>query len=371
MAFPLPTLKPRPQTRKWAPNELIDLRDKYKADEPQHSDQNIQIVHFLEQDIKRIEAETTKTEDPKKKKSAPFKIRALKKAIEAIENYVSHITSGHQAREDIEGVGKGIAERIDEILATGGLKRAETLDDNYVRLVNELTKISGIGLVKARKLIDNFKITGIDDLVDKYQRGVIKMGKNQLTHHQVIGLKWAKDISQKIPRAEVDRFNELFAREIPRVHKDLFYEICGSYRRGKAMSGDVDMLVSSQKEMPEDVLASIVQHLTTIGLIVDSLTSEGKTKYMGVAKIDQIARRLDIRVIPYSSWGAARLYFTGSCVFNQLFRGVALQRGFTLNEWGIYHFVNGERGDVVPTNTEEDVFDVVGIKYLTPREREF
>jgi DNA polymerase/3'-5' exonuclease PolX len=353
--------------------EIVDLREHHSSDE-ENNNKNSQICEYLKKVVEHIKAEMTLTNDSKKKKSYGFKMRSIIKATSALENHEEVITSGKQAMT-IPGIGKGIAQRIDEILTTGKLKELETIGDNYVRLIRELTRISGIGLVKAQKLISDFEITSLEDLVEKYNKGEIKIGKNQLTHHQVVGLKYADDFEQKIPRAEIDEIKKILEKEFPKIDGgNLIFEICGSYRRGKTISGDIDILVSSSSSDPQKhILKQIVEHFTEIGLIIDNLTEDGKTKYMGVCKLNDgsVARRIDIRMIPQKNWAAARLYFTGSGQFNVQFRALALQRHFTVNEYGIFHFENGLKGEQIDAATEEDIFKIVGGKYLTPLEREF
>jgi len=85
-----------------------------------------------------------------------------------------------------------------------------------------------------------------------------------------------------------------------------------------------------------------------------------------------IGRRIDIRFVEHSSLGAAMLYFTGSGKFNKIMRYHANTRGFTLNEYGLYTYVNGIKGDSpIPAKTEQDIFKILGFVYLKPTEREF
>jgi DNA polymerase/3'-5' exonuclease PolX len=84
-----------------------------------------------------------------------------------------------------------------------------------------------------------------------------------------------------------------------------------------------------------------------------------------------VGRRIDIRLVNYKSLGAAILYFTGSGKFNKLMRLRANQRGYTLNEYGLYHYDNEIKGEMIPTHTEEDVFKILGFLYLEPEQREF
>ncbi len=75
-------------------------------------------------------------------------------------------------------------------------------------------------------------------------------------------------------------------------------------------------------------------------------------------------------MIPIESYWCGLLYFTGSDFFNTQMRIIALERGFTLSEYSICPLgETGVKGDPIPVNSEEDVFEVLGMKYKTPEER--
>jgi DNA polymerase/3'-5' exonuclease PolX len=94
---------------------------------------------------------------------------------------------------------------------------------------------------------------------------------------------------------------------------------------------------------------------------------------MGICKLssEHVGRRIDIRFVTYPSYGAAMLYFTGSGKFNKIMRYHANQRGYTLNEYGLFHYVNDIKGAQVHTYTEQDIFRILNFVYLKPEEREF
>src|SRR5207302_182373 len=112
--------------------------------------------------------------------------------------------------------------------------------------------------------------------------------------------------------------------------------------------------------------------LTKLGFLVASLTSQGNTKYMGVCKhpVAQIGRRIDIRFVTFDSYAPAILYFTGSKDLNKIMRSIALDKGYTLNEYGLYRFVNGQKGEKVVAQSEREIFHVLGIAYLDPVDRD-
>ena len=64
--------------------------------------------------------------------SLKFKSIALNKALNKLHEYDGEIESGKQAMKDVEGIGKGISKRIDEIISTGTLKELKTNSETSI-----------------------------------------------------------------------------------------------------------------------------------------------------------------------------------------------------------------------------------------------
>lgn len=204
---------------------------------------------------------------------------------------------------------------------------------------------------------------------------------SKLNHHQLIGIKYFDDISKKIPRDEIIIIEKILKKVILDMSKDFIVTICGSYRRGRPRSGDVDTLIthtsiktkSDLESSGKDVLTKIVFMLENLGFLVDHLTEGSTTKYMGVCicpKKGKIARRIDIRLVPYESYGAAILYFTGSKTFNTNMRTHALQKNFKLSEYGLFKMENGKEKEQISCPNEKDIFKVLDYPYAEPPERD-
>jgi DNA polymerase (family 10) len=73
----------------------------------------------------------------------------------------------------------------------------------------------------------------------------------------------------------------------------------------------------------------------------------------------------DLRVVPAQSFGAALCYFTGSVDHCVALRRVAIEKGFKLNEYGLFE---GERR--IAGATEEEVYAALGLDYIAPELRE-
>jgi DNA polymerase/3'-5' exonuclease PolX len=304
------------------------------------------------------------------------KISSFTKGRDAIRGFEGEIKSGAQARKDIPGVGEGIAKRIDEFLETGKLAELELQCNSTTgnaKIIMDLTGVTGIGEVKARNLVEEFGVTSVQDLIDKYHSGRIRIEKNQLTHHIAVGLEFYRDLQLRMPWSEADQIAKRIRDLVP---ARLTVTVCGSYRRKKETCGDIDVLISDPVSSGAFTLSTVVETLHKSGLLVGHLTSHGDTKYMGVcrARQDLPGRRIDIRFVPHNSLGAAILYFTGSGKFNKIMRFRANQRGYTLNEYGLFHIDDGKdgcKGAQIATPTEEDVFKILRFLYLTPEQRDF
>ena len=211
--------------------------------------------------------------------------------------------------------------------------------------------------------------------LDNETKQLCKIHKDTL-----IGLKYFHDITQKIPRDEIQVAEIILKRVAEHMSKDLQVILCGSYRREREKSGDIDCCImhpgiKTQEDIKTNeynILANFVEMLINVGFIIDQLDM-GLQKFMGLCMIKQnnkksnIARRLDIRFMPYESYGSALLYFTGSSNFNTDIRKIALSKGYSLSEFG---FKKKSDNILIPCATEEDVFKFLDLKYKTPKERD-
>jgi len=302
-----------------------------------------------------------------------FKLASYRKTLRVIKNMSVEITNTDQIK-DIKGIGKTTIEKINEILETGTLTQIKDFGSKYTQLM-ELQKITGIGPTKAKKLLEQ-NIT-LDKLIkidfSKISESDIPL-IDAMTHHQQLGVKYYHDLEHRIPYSEIQQI-ETFLKKMLKEHlSDLNMMICGSYRRKKETSGDIDILLYHNTETLEkksNYLTLFLKLLISKKFITDHLTSiDNPTKYMGFCKLKKYNRRIDIRLIPRNMLSSAMLYFTGSGDFNKSMRTFALKKGFTINEYGIYKLIkDGTRGLKIRTNYEKDIFKVLKVDYVEPEDR--
>ena len=288
--------------------------------------------------------------------SKKWNLKALSSAINEIKKYNKEIVDGDTLKSEIKGIGDKISKRIDEILETGTLKELNNVDLNN-NAIDNILLITGVGMVRAKKWI-KLGINNINDVKNAISNGTITS-----THHIDIGIKYYDDFQKRIKREEIDKMKLLLDTSIKKINKSILFEICGSYRRGLLESGDIDILITHPTDR---FLKKIIKELINNKFIIDSLTSKGDTKFMGVCKLYETERRIDIREVDYKSYYAALLYFTGSKDFNLYIRNKALEKNYSLNEYGL---TNLENNSLQILNNEKEIFDILDIPYLPPTER--
>jgi DNA polymerase (family 10) len=260
-----------------------------------------------------------------------FKPRAYERAALGVEAYGRELAQLYKEKRfkgllEIPGVGKGIAEHVEEYLKKGHFKEYEHLKKKVPAEISELLEIEGIGPRMIKTLWQKLKIRDVEGL-----EKAAKAGKIAKLEH--FGKKSEEKILKGIELLERSRGRHILGLVLPEVRAlekmiQAFPEVdeaivAGSLRRRKETIGDIDILVTSDR--PEQVMARFLK-LPQVAHIY----STGKTKTM--VKL-QNGIDADLRVVPEISFGAALNYFTGSKEHNVYLREVAIKKGYKLNEY--------------------------------------
>jgi len=293
------------------------------------------------------------------KHGEPFRARAYQKAQETIMSFPYDIVTPQQLKGK-PNIGPTIMEKLEEYTKTGGtLKVLEREKNNPVNILGE---VYGIGPKKAAELVDN-GITSIEQL---------RKNQHVLNDVQKVGLTYYEDIMKRIPRSEIEEYNDVFESNFKTIATPKSrFEIVGSYRRGAENSGDIDVIITSDCT---HVFIHFIDLLIKNKIILEVL-SRGPTKCLVIAKIpsSKVARRVDFLYASQEEFPFSILYFTGSKIFNTVMRNKALQMGLTMNEHGLYHLTdNGKKKGEKVNHTftsEKDIFDYLHMEYKTPKER--
>ena len=262
-----------------------------------------------------------------------------------------------------KGVGKGVKEKIEEIMETGtcsAYEKIKNLTDDRKKEIKAkqlFMDIHGVGPQHANKLIKAGFLT-IEDL--KKEKDISKY----LNDVQKLGLKFYKDMNERIPYKEIQNHEKYLKMVLEKVDDEAELTIAGSYRRKKKTSGDIDILL---KGGSRKVFDNFIEALELSGYLVGTF-AKGTKKYMGMGVFDSLPRRIDIMYTKPDEYPFAVLYFTGSSEFNQRMRTEVLGRGLSLNEYSLKHVDTKKKVDH-EFNNEKDIFDYLGYKYLAPEDR--
>jgi DNA polymerase/3'-5' exonuclease PolX len=253
--------------------------------------------------------------------------------------------------KSVSGIGASSLAHMREYLEKGTL---EIIEAERLNPENILSDIYGVGPKKAKELVQK-GVTSIAQLRKRQDELLNKVQK--------VGLQYYEDILERIPRSEIDKYNEVFKAAVPPTAK---YEIVGSYRRGAADSGDIDVIITSENKLD---FQNFIDFLISKHIILEVL-SRGDSKCLVIARIStpKYARRVDFLYTSPQEYPFAVLYFTGSKGFNTVMRGHALKQGYSLNEHELTVKSNGEKiqGKFVE---EKDIFDFLGLVYVNPENR--
>lgn len=336
--------------------------------------ENTKIIEQFEKLADQISVQINSSINKKEQLTHGHRLRQIKNVIKILKNYPKKITSGEELK-DIKGIGKHSVDRINEILKTDKLSeiKFQKKSKKELEYIEELEKIINIGRKTAIDLVKQENIKSIKELKKAH-----KEGKIELNNKILLGLKYYDKHKGDIPRKETMKIETLLKQTALRTNKELFIIICGSYRRLKITSNDIDVLLTHPKiktmkdlkklSVKDNYLRKFVMNLKKQGFILDDLTDKNFIhKYMGFCRYDKNPiRRIDIRFVPNESYYPALLYFTGSGSFNRKMRELANSLGYKLNEYGLYTIGTDTK---VKVKSEKDIFDRLGMEYIEPENR--
>ena len=301
----------------------------------------------------------------------PFKCRAYHNAARVIGSLTKDINDlvRSDELEGIKGIGKGLAEKIHELLETGELGYRKELKKTLPDGLFDMLRIQGLGPKKVKVLYERLKIQSIDQLEKA-------AGAHKLKNLDGFGIKTEENILKGIQnlRKHIDKHlypeaqmaAEQILEAIKRHKGVLRCEIAGSLRRRKEIIGDIDILASARRKDAVQIMELFTSHPD-----VASVVARGETKSSVILRS---AINCDLRVVEVKEFPFALAYFTGSKEHNIEMRSLAKNFGWSLNEYGFSQAGNSAhrpRGKRLPLCKEEsDIFKALSLQFIPPELRE-
>ena len=291
------------------------------------------------------------------------RILAYRRAAESIQELGRDVNQVYAAGEltEIPGIGKTLADKIEEMLTTGKLQFYEKLAQEIPPSLVELLRVEGLGPKRVGQVYKELGITTLDELTAAARAGKLSQlpGMGAKSEAKIVAAIEAlarhgdgrTPLGDALPLAQ-----EILATlaELPGVSQTA---VGGSLRRRRETIGDIDLLIAATEAEP------IMDRFCRLPM-VETVLGHGPTK-SSVLLLNGI--QVDLRVLPAERWGTLLSYFTGSKDHNVRLRELALKRGLSLNE---HAFTPVDGGDEILCATEEEVYRVLDLPYIPPVLRE-
>ncbi|HET9328352.1 MAG TPA: DNA polymerase/3'-5' exonuclease PolX [Candidatus Eisenbacteria bacterium] len=288
----------------------------------------------------------------------PFRVRAYREAARVLGELLEPAAGlDVQALKGLPGIGGDLAVKIRDVIDTGTTALFEETKLKVPLEVVALTELQGMGPKRVKMLLDR-GIKNRDQLEQAARSGALRelpgFGETLVTKlikaiesAARIGGRPLLSAAWPVAEALVARF-----RQIPGVTQT---EATGSFRRRRETVGDLDILVSGGDAAR--VMGSLTEY-SEVGEILGRGDSKSSVRLKSGLQVD-------VRLVPEEGFGAALLYFTGSKAHNIALRKIAIDKGWMLNEYGLF-----DDGTRIAGRTEEEVYHKLGMDWIPPELRE-
>jgi DNA polymerase (family 10) len=291
-----------------------------------------------------------------------YRVIAYRKAADALRDLPQDIHAIYQEGklQEIPGVGKAIAGKIEEMIETGKLSYYEELAEEIPLGLLEILAIDGVGPKKAAQFWKDANIQSLDELEAAAQAGELRslsgMGarseqkilagieayRRRQTDRFLLGQAWENAVSIEERLLEIDG--------VKRVG------LAGSLRRYRETVGDLDIVAGTSA--PPVVLEAFMNFPE-----VERVLGQGETK---VSVVLHNGLRVQLWAHPDEHFGSALQYATGSQAHNVRLREYSLSKGLSLSEHGF----KNEADELIDCPDEEDVYKKLGLPWIPAELRE-
>jgi DNA polymerase (family 10) len=295
-----------------------------------------------------------------------FRAIAYERAARTMESLQEDVEAHAQDVDSLDrlsGIGESIAEKILEYLSSGRIATHEELRRLVPTGLLDLMDVNGVGPSTLRILHEKLGVDDRDGLLEAIQAGRLDglkgFGEKKVSNIRR-ALKIQKETADRMLLWDALGVAEALLAKVRALKGVRRAEIAGSLRRMKETIGDIDLVIVAAPSDRKSVIRSFLR-LPEISRVV----AAGDTK--ASVMLMEPSVQADVRIVSGQEFGSAMLYFTGSKEHNIRLRKMAKDRGWKINEYGLFDNESGRR---LAGQTEQGIYEVLGLSYVEPEMRE-
>lgn len=290
-----------------------------------------------------------------------YKILAYRKAADSLKDLSRSAYDLWQEGRltDIPGVGKAIAEKIEELFSTGKLGYYENLIQEVPPSLADLLQVPDLGPKKIALFWQQMGITDLAGLEAAARAGKLRDLPGMGARSEAKIIAGIESLARRTTRTPLWKAwpvaQGLLAqlRVIPGVHTA---EAAGSLRRMRETVGDLDLLVAAHDSK---AAMDAFSHLPGVLRVLGSGETKTSVEF-------EDGMRAQLWAHPPERFGTALQYATGSKDHNVRLRELALKMGLSLSDQA---FLKSDGSEILCA-TEEEVYSILGLPWIPPELRE-
>lgn len=285
------------------------------------------------------------------------------RTLQSLKEDISIYAKDIDTLDKLNGIGESIARKIMEYLQTGKIKTFEKLKSQVPQDLLDLMDLKSFGPATLKTLHEKLAINNKKEIITAIQAGRIEGLKGfgpQRIENMKRGLKLYKDSTPRMLLWNALQLGNEILKEILKMPHVKTAILAGSLRRKKETIGDIDIVATADKKDWKKIVNKFL-----VLKQADRVIAGGETRASILLK--KAKMQVDLRLVHEYEYGSAILYFTGSREHTIALRSLAKNKGWKLNEYGLFDIETGKR---LAGATEEEIFQLLGMQTIPPELRE-
>lgn len=291
----------------------------------------------------------------------PFKVSAYRKAAANLETFEDDINAVSDFTQ-IKGIGKGVAEVLEDIRAHHESSLLKTLKEQVPEGFIQMLKIRNLGAKKIVKINGALGITTVDELKAACLNNEISAlaGFGKKSEENILsGIEEMLTMTEKLSIYQVHQFTQMIDAALAQIDEIDRFSVAGSFRRRNEFSKDIDYIVeTSDRE-------TVKAQLTALPFI-KKVELAGDEKVTIQAEREDLITTVDFRFTDSDGYAHMLQHFTGSKEHNIRIRQLAKERNEKISEYGI----TTDDGNLIQMQSEAEIYQHFNQTFIPPEMRQ-